>query len=125
MTKFNYEELSNTISQLTIEEVNQVKQLLNTRKFNLETKPPEYHILDNPDNIKVSKSKVVSDFTPRVEYTISVNQEAVRDHKVLWKQYHIDNSYIKPEHVDGYMDNLIFGFITEKLEKFYNDTQNS
>jgi len=44
MTKFNYEELSNTISQLTIEEVNQVKQLLNTRKFNLETKPPEYHI---------------------------------------------------------------------------------
>ena len=122
MTKFNYEELSNVISQLTIEEVNEVKQLLNTRKSNLEAKPPEYHILDNPDNIKVSKSKVIGDdFTPRVEYTISVNQEAVRDHKVLWKQYHIDNSYIQLEHVDGYMDNLIFEFITEQLEKCYND----
>ena len=121
MTKFNYEELSNIISQLTIEEVNQVKQLLNTRKSNLKAKPPEYHILDNPDNIKVTKSKVVGDdFIPRVEYTISVNQEAVRDHKVLWRQYHTDNSCSIPENVDNYMDNLIFGFIAEKLEKVYS-----
>ena len=120
MTKFNYEELSNTISQLTIEEVNELKQLLNTREYNLKTKPPEYHINHNPDNIKVSKSKVVGDdFIPRVEYTISVNQEAVRDHKVLWRQYHIDNSYKKPEDVDDYMDILIFDWITEKLEECY------
>jgi hypothetical protein len=48
-----------------------------------------------------------------------MNQEAVRDHKVLWKQYHIDNDFKTKENVDDYMNGLIYGWIVAKFYRFY------
>jgi hypothetical protein len=123
MTEPNYEQIlknQDLISQLSLEEITNFQKLLAERKYKLKLKPPEFHILNNPDNIKVSGRKVVDDeFIPRVEYIISVNQEAVRDHKVLWKQYHIDNDFKTEETVDDYMNRLIYGWIDEKFYRFY------
>jgi hypothetical protein len=123
MTEPNYEQIlknQDLISQLSLEEITNFQKLLAERKYELKLKPPEFHILNNPDNIKVSGRKVVDDeFIPRVEYIISVNQEAVRDHKVLWKQYHIDNDFKTEETVDDYMNRLIYGWIDEKFYRFY------
>jgi hypothetical protein len=123
MTEPNYEQIlknQDLISQLNLEEIDNFQKLLAERKYKLKLKPPEFHILNNPDNIKVSGRKVVDDeFIPRVEYIISVNQEAVRDHKVLWKQYHIDNDFKTEETVDDYMNRLIYGWIDEKFYRFY------
>jgi len=123
MTEPNYEQIlknQDLISQLNLEEIDNFQKLLAERRYKLKPKLPEFHILNNPDNIKVSGRKVVDDeFIPRVEYIISVNQEAVRDHKVLWKQYHIDNDFKTEETVDDYMNRLIYGWIDEKFYRFY------
>ena len=123
MTEPNYEQIlknQDLISQLSLEEITNLQKLLAERKYKLKLKPPEFHILNNPDNIKVSGRKVVDDeFIPRVEYIISVNQEAVRDHKVLWKQYHIDNDFKTKENVYDYMNELIYGWIVAKFYGFY------
>jgi hypothetical protein len=123
MTEPNYEQIlknQDLISQLNLEEIDNFQKLLAERRYKLKLKPPEFHILNNPNNIKVSGRKVVDDeFIPRVEYIISVNQEAVRDHKVLWKQYHIDNDFKTEETVDDYMNRLIYGWIDEKFYRFY------
>ena len=123
MTEPNYEQIlknQDLISQLNLEEIDNFQKLLAERRYKLKLKPPEFHILNNPDNIKVSGRKVVDDeFIPRVEYIISVNQEAVRDHKVLWKQYHIDNDFKTKENVDDYMNGLIYGWIVAKFYRFY------
>ena len=123
MTEPNYEQIlknQDLISQLSLEEITNFQKLLAERKYKLKLKPPEFHILNNPDNIKVSGRKVVDgEFIPRVEYIISVNQEAVRDHKVLWKQYHIDNDFKTEETVDDYMNRLIYGWVDEKFYRFY------
>jgi hypothetical protein len=129
MNEPNYEQIlknQDIISQLTLEEVNNLQRLLDKREYQLKAVPPEKHILDNPDNIKVSKRKFIDDILiPRVEYVISVNQEAVKDHKVLWRQYHIDNSpsYFTIEKIDKNMDNDIFRWIEEKLVKCYNEEE--
>jgi hypothetical protein len=123
MTEPNYEQIlknQDLISQLNLDEIDNFQKLLAKRKYELKLKPPKFHILNNPDNIKVSGRKVVDDeFIPRVEYIISVNQEAVRDYKVLWKKYYIDNDFQTEETVDAYMNRLIYGWIDEKFYRFY------
>ena len=60
MTEPDYQQILknlDTISQLTIEEVNNLQRLLDKRAYEIKSIPPRIHILDNPDNIKVSKRK--------------------------------------------------------------------
>jgi hypothetical protein len=128
MTEPDYKQIlknQDTISQLSLEDVKTLQGLLFKREYELKAKPPERHILDNPENIKVSMEKFVDEnLIPRVEYTISLNQEAVTDHKNLWKQYHIDNNYKTQENVDEYMDSLIWGWMVEKLHNCFNGVEN-
>ena len=125
MTVPDYKQIlnnQNIINQLSLEEIKNLQRLLNNRELQIKGKPPEFHILNNPNNIEVSKNKTVDDnFIPRVEYVISVNQEAVLDHKNLWRQWYIDNVYRTPEDVDDYMDTLIHSWIVEKLYECFNE----
>ena len=125
MTEPDYKQIlknEDTISQLSLEEVQNLQRLLSKREIEIKGKKPEYHILDNPNNIRVSKGKVIENMTPRVQYLISVNQEAVIDHKNLWKQWYMDNDYVKEENIDNYMNSLILQWMEEKLQKCYEDT---
>lgn len=125
MTEPDYKQIlknEDTILQLSLEEVQNLKRLLYKREIEIKGTKPKYHILNDPDNIKVSKQKVVENMTPRVEYLISVNQEAVTDHKNLWKQWYMDNDYVKEENIDNYMNSLILQWMEEKLQKCYEDT---
>jgi len=128
MTEPDYKQIlknQDTISQLSLEDVKTLQGLLYKREYEFKTKSPERHILDDPENIKVSMEKFVDEnLIPRVEYTISLNQEAVTDHKNLWKQYHIDNNYKTQENVDEYMDSLIWGWMVEKLHNCFNGVEN-
>lgn len=119
----NYEEIlknHDLISNLTLAEIEELQEKLAEQKHKLKSKPPEYHMMCNPDNIQVTKKKIIctDTFTPRIVYNISVNQEAVKDHKTLWKQYFIDN-LIPKEQVDNHIGQLIFGWITDKLYTCY------
>ena len=125
MTEPDYKQIlknQDIINQLSLEEVKNLQRLLNNREFQIKGKTPEFHILDNPDNIKISKNTIVDDnFIPRVEYIISVNKEAVLDHKNLWRQWYIDNVYRTQEDVDDYMDTLIHSWIVEKLYECFDE----
>jgi restriction endonuclease S subunit len=125
MTEPDYKQIlknQDLISNLSIEEVERFERLLFRRKRELEEKHPDWHILDNPDNIKVSKQEVIEDLVPRMEYTISVNQEAVTDHKNLWRKWYIDNMHRTKETVDEFMDSEILRWMEQKLEKVMKDT---
>jgi hypothetical protein len=128
MTEPDYKQIlknQDTISQLSLEDVKTLQGLLCKREFELKAKPPERHILDDPENIKVSMEKFVDEnLIPRVEYTISVNQEAVTDHKNLWRQYYIDNNYRTQEDVDEYVDALIHSWVVEMLHECFNGVEN-
>ena len=128
MTEPDYKQIlknQDIISQLSLEDVKTLQGLLHKRQYELKAKPPERHILDDPENIKASTKKLVDEnLIPRVEYIISVNQEAVTDHKVLWRQYYIDNNYKSQESVDEYMNTLIWGWMVEKLHNCFNGVEN-
>jgi hypothetical protein len=128
MTEPDYKQIlknQDTISQLSLEDVKTLQGLLFKREYELKAKPPERHILDDPENIKASIKKFVDEnLIPRVEYIISVNQEAVTDHKVLWRQYYIDNNYKSQESVDEYMNTLIWGWMVEELHNCFNGVEN-
>ena len=120
MTEPDYKQIlknQDLISNLTLKEVENLERLLFKRKRELEEIRPDWHILDNPDNIKVSKQEVIEDLVPRVEYTISVNKEAVTDHKNLWRKWYIDNVYRTEENVDEFMDAEILLWMQDKLVK--------
>ena len=125
MTEPDYKQIlknEDTISQLSLEEIRNLKTLIFKRETEIKGKVPEYHILNDPDNIRVFKRKVIENMTPRVQYLISVNQEAVTDHKNFWKQWYMDNDYVKEENIDKYMNSLILQWMEEKLQKCYEDT---
>ena len=125
MTEPDYKQIlknQDLISNLSIEEVENLERLLFRRKRELEEKHPDWHILDNLDNIKVSKQEVIEDLVPRMEYTISVNKEAVTDHKNLWRKWYIDNMHRTEENVDEFMDVEILRWMEQKLEKVMKDT---
>lgn len=85
MTEPDYKQILknlDTISQLSLEEVKTLQGLLYKRANEIKRKEPEYHILNDPDNIRVLKRKVIESMTPRVEYLISVNQEAATDQMI-------------------------------------------
>ena len=126
MTEPDYKQIlknQDTISQLSLEDVQNLQRLLFKREIEIKGKEPEYHILDDPDNIRVSKQKVIENMTPRVQYLISVNQEAVTDHKNLWRQWCIDNEYIKEENIDNYMNSLILRWMEQRLQECYEDKE--
>lgn len=122
MTELDYKQIiknQDIISQLSLEEINDLQILLDKRKYDLKPKPPKYHILHNPDNIKVSKKDIVDDnLIPRVVYTISVNKEAVMDHKNHWREYLSQTV----KNVDNYINNLIFQWMQEKLQKVIEES---
>lgn len=125
MTEPDYKQIlknEDTISQLSLEEIRNLKTLIFKREREIKGKEPEYHILNDPDNIRVFKRKVIENMTPRVEYLISVNQEAVTDHKNHWRQWCMDNDYVKEENIDNYMNSLILQWMEEKLQECYEDS---
>jgi len=99
MTELNYNQIlknQDTISKLTLDEVRQLKDELQKREYELKTTPPAYHMLYDPDNIKISTRNIIDDdLIPRIEYVLSVNKEAIQDHKARWKRYMIDNCGVK------------------------------
>ena len=124
MTEPDYKQILknlDTISQLSLEDVQNLQRLLFKREIEIKGKEPEYHILNDPDNIRVSKQKVIENMTPRVEYLISINQEAVTDHKNLWRQWYMDNDYVKEENIDKHMNSLILSWMEQRLQECYED----
>jgi hypothetical protein len=119
----NYKELlqdEDALSKLTLEEVKELQNRLNICWQQLKPKSPEFHILNDPDNIKVSERTYVDEnLIPRIEYVISINQEALQDHKVLWKDYYISELGVNPENYDECIERDFFGFIDEKLQQFF------
>jgi hypothetical protein len=119
----NYKELlqdEDALSQLTLDEIKQLRNRLYVRQEQLKPRPPKFHILDNPDNIKVSERTYVDEnHIPRIEYVISINQEALQDHKVLWKDYYVSAIGVTPENYDERIKQDFFGIINEKFHLFY------
>jgi hypothetical protein len=119
----NYKELlqdEDALSKLTLEEIKELQRKLYDRQEQLKPKPPEFHIVNNPDNIKVSERTYLDEnFIPRIEYVISINQEALQDHKVLWKDFYVSSIRVKPEDYDKRINQDLFGIINEKLYEFY------
>jgi len=121
MSELDYNQIlknQDAISKLTLEEVRQLKNDLNVRLLELKTQPPKYHILNDPDNIKIFIENTIDEnFIPRTQYVISINREAVQDHKVFWKQYILENNPIPEENYDSYMDKQILGWVQEQMWK--------
>ena len=119
MTELNYNQIlknQDTISKLTLDEVRKLKHELQKREYELKTNPPTYHMLNDPDNIKISTRNIIDDtLMSRIEYVVSVNKEAVQDHKALWKLYIIDNYGVKEENYNDYIHREIFNWIFEKM----------
>jgi hypothetical protein len=119
----NYKELlqdEDALSKLTLDEVKELQNRLYTRQEQLKPRPPKFHILDNPDNIKVSERTYMDEnLLPRIEYAISINQEALQDHKVLWKDYYVSGKGVNPEDYDERIKRDFFDIINEQLHQFF------